>query len=143
MARLGLLVLARGRWKGEQVIPSSFIKAMETRQSGDANPRHHPRKFKRPEAFPKAPYGYRVWVNSERLVFKDAAADWAWANREDYMIFWNHRLGLVFATFNMADEETRQRISWRHGPYAGGILKALEDTVAGPNPLTWASAANN
>ena len=131
LGRVGLLLLARGAWAGEQVLPRAYVEAMETVQTEGARPRYHPRKHGPEFRVTPAPYGYRAWVNANQHVFPDADKGWAWGNREDFMLFWNHDLGLVFASFNVPDHIT----SWRKGGHRESIPKLLEETVAGPNPL--------
>jgi CubicO group peptidase (beta-lactamase class C family) len=132
MGRVGLLLVARGRWGQTQVLPAWFVRAMETPQVGeDVEVHYHPHKHHARAAFPEAPYGYRCWVNARRDVFPDADAGWCWGNREGHFLLWNHELGIVFATDGIEGAYT----SWREGPHERSIAWQIEQQIVGDNPL--------
>jgi CubicO group peptidase (beta-lactamase class C family) len=106
MGRLGLLALARGRWDGKQLIPRSFVEALETKQTYGKKV-----NYKGPndgiigfnlKDFPESPYGYLTWVNTDQDYFK--RADRAWASGSGAggsRIIWNKNNGIVFAGFGI------------------------------------------
>lgn len=103
MGRLGLLVLARGRWNGKQLIPEWFIRALETKQTTGMLVNYegpNDGKIGRdPKEFPEAPYGFMTWVNTDGDLYPGADRGWAYASGAGgYRTFWNHRFGIVFAT---------------------------------------------
>ena len=123
MGRLGLLVLARGRWQGRQLIPRAFIEALETKQTRGMKVNYDgPDDGKIPLDLPEAPYGFMTWVNTDRDMFPHADASWAWGSGAGgHAIYWNHRLGIVLAV---------------QGRAAGARLPELvEAGVRGPDPL--------
>ncbi len=103
MGRLGLLVLARGRWNGKQLVPEWFVKALETKQTrGMLINYNGPNDGKfatgDPKDFPEAPYGFMAWVNTDGDLLP--GADWRWAlarGAGGHKTFWNEPLGIVFA----------------------------------------------
>lgn len=105
LGRLGLLVLARGQWQGKEIIPRSFIEQLERKQTRGMKVNYDGPNDGRPsllygheDKFPEAPYGYLTWVNTDGDVYPQADRAWAWgAGRGGHMVFWNHRLGIVFA----------------------------------------------
>lgn len=115
MGRLGLLALARGRWEGKQLIPRSFVKDLETKQTfgmkvnynGPNNGRIELSEVK----FPESPYGYLTWVNSENDLYK--GADKAWANGSGYggcVIMWNNNNGIVFTGFGIRSSSEKTNL---------------------------------
>ncbi len=134
MGRLGLLVLARGRWNGVEVIPLWFVEELETKQTrgiranydGPDDGRvkdgwlHAHRK-----EFLECPYGYMTWVNTAGDFYPGADRAWAFgAGAGGSYLLWNHRHGIVFAGWSV---DTR--------PTNAGIPHALEACLRGPNPL--------
>lgn len=105
MGRLGLLVMARGRWDGKEIIPKWFVEALETKQTRGMRVNYDGPNDGKPSLlhgnetkFPEAPYGYMTWVNTDKDVYPKADRAWAWgAGRGGHAIFWNHKLGIVFA----------------------------------------------
>ena len=103
MGRLGLLVLARGNWKGKQLIPEWFVKELETKQTRGmlvnyVGPNDGTLPFLTPAKFPEAPYGYMTWVNTDGDYFPGADRAWALARGGGrYETLWNHKYGIVFA----------------------------------------------
>ncbi len=134
MGRLGLLVLARGEWNGQRIIPRDFVEALETKQTrgikanyfgpddgavGDGWLRGHHEKSL------ASPYGYMTWVNTDGDLFP--GADRAWAHASGALgaaVLWNHRNGIVFAGLG---------VDTRRG--TGGIAGEIESCIAGANPL--------
>jgi CubicO group peptidase (beta-lactamase class C family) len=106
MGRLGLLALARGKWNGKQLVPVSFVEALETKQTygmkinydgpNDGN------IGQSEDEFPESPYGYLTWVNTDGDLFK--GADKFWANASGAggsKIMWNKNNGVVFVGFGL------------------------------------------
>jgi hypothetical protein len=96
MGRFGLLMMARGRWKDMQLLPQKFVEELETKQTygikcsggypGCSGPNH------------EAAHGYFTWVNTDRDVYSKADSKWAWgAGSGGHRIFWNYKLGFVYA----------------------------------------------
>ncbi|MBQ2714435.1 MAG: serine hydrolase [Clostridia bacterium] len=56
MAKLGLLVLNKGKWRGEQLVPKSYIEEMTKAHS------------KAPSRLGDYDYGYHLWVHREENV---------------------------------------------------------------------------
>jgi CubicO group peptidase (beta-lactamase class C family) len=132
MGRIGLLLMARGRWNGVQLIPQQFVEQLETKQTyglkcppndkdkpGCSGPKHEPA------------YGYMTWVNTDRDVYPKASKEWAWgAGSGGHRIFWNHRLGIVYAELNSG--------------YEGAIPEIIEANLStGPTPASTSSYAIN
>ncbi len=134
MGRLGLLVLARGRWAGQQIVPQEFVEALETKQTRGIRPdydgpddggvgggwlrEHH-------ENSRECPYGYMTWVNTDGDLFP--GTDRAWAQGSGAggsAVLWNCRHGIVFVGLG---------VDTRRG--TGGIPHDIEACIAGPNPL--------
>ena len=129
MGRLGLLVLARGTWRGKQVIPRSFVKQLEVKQTYGAKVNYNgPDDGKiglDPQEFPEAPYGFMTWVNTDGDYYPGADKAWAWgAGAGGSYVLWNHRNGIVFAGFGV-----------HGGPSSDGIPHVIESCIDGPNPL--------
>ncbi len=134
MGRLGLLVLARGRWNGVEVIPQWFVEELESKQT-----RGIPANYDGPDdgrvkngwmhehrqEFPECPYGYMTWVNTDGNFYPGADRAWAFgAGAGGSYVLWNHRYGIVFAGFGVDTRPTR-----------AGIPQVLEAGIRGPNPL--------
>lgn len=134
MGRLGLLVLARGRWGDRQVIPRDFVEALERKQTYGMRPVYNGPDdgnvgqgwFQaHRDRFPEAPYGYMTWVNTEGDLYPGADRGWAYgAGRGGTRILWNHRYGIVYAGVGVEER-----------PSSRGLAHALEVAVLGPNPL--------
>ncbi|MGH9847972.1 MAG: hypothetical protein ACREEM_55505, partial [Blastocatellia bacterium] len=135
MGRLGLLVLARGRWKGVEVIPQWFVEELETKQTRGARVNYDGPDDGRPKGgylhehrdeFPECPYGFMTWVNTDGDFYPGAGRGWAFGSGAGgSYVLWNHRHGIVFAGFGV---ET--------GPTKNGIPHVIEANLAGPNPLS-------
>ena len=104
MGRLGLLVLARGRWQGRQLIPQAFVEALERKQTygmsvnyeGPCDGKTHLHAYA--DRFPECPYGYMTWVNTDGDYFPGADSAWAFgAGAGGNYTLWNFNLGIVFA----------------------------------------------
>jgi hypothetical protein len=129
MGRLGLLVLARGKWRHKQVIPRSFVEQLETKQTYGIRANYNgPDDGKinlDPKKFPEAPYGFMTWVNTDGDYYPGANKAWAWgAGAGGSRVLWNHRNGIVFAGFSVPS-----------GPSSDGIPHIIEASITGPNPL--------
>jgi len=125
MGRLGLLVLARGRWKDRQLVPQSFVEQLETKQTCGAKVNYNGPDDGRvgldPARFPEAPYGFMTWVNTDRDYYPGADPAWAWgAGAGGSYILWNREFGIVFAGFGIDTEST-----------ADGIPHAIESCIKG------------
>jgi CubicO group peptidase (beta-lactamase class C family) len=123
MGRLGLLVLARGRWGSEQIIPQDFVEALETKQTRGMKVNYNgPDDGTIELDLPEAPYGFMTWVNTDRDVFPNAGPAWAWGSGAGgHAVYWNRELGIVLAV---------------QGRRPGMSLPELvEAGVRGPNPL--------
>jgi CubicO group peptidase (beta-lactamase class C family) len=129
MGRLGLLVVARGQWRGVEVIPRSFVEELESKQTRGMRVNYDGPDDGRvgldPKAFPEAPYGYMTWVNTSGDYYPGADTAWAWgAGAGGTTILWNHKTGIVFAG-----------VCVDTGPKAKGIPRVIEAAITGANPL--------
>jgi hypothetical protein len=129
MGRLGLLVLARGKWRDKQVIPRSFVEQLETKQTRGARVNYNGPDDGNvgldPKEFPEAPYGFMTWVNTDGDFYPGADKAWAWgAGAGGSRVLWNHRNGIVFAGFGVPKD-----------PSSNGIPHIIESGIDGPNPL--------
>ena len=120
MGRLGLLVLARGKWKGNELIPEWFVEELETKQtSGMLKNYRGPNDGLvglDPVKFREAPYGFMTWVNTEGDYYPGADRAWAFAaGKGGSYTLWNHKHGIVFAAFGA-----------QTGPTAHGVPHILE-----------------
>jgi len=127
MGRLGLLVLARGKWKGKEVIPQWFVEELETKQTyGMLVNYDGPYDGKiglDPAIYPECPYGYMTWVNTDQDLYPGADAVWAYgAGAGGTYILWNHRNGIVFAG-----------VAVKSGPTSNGIPHIIERNITGSN----------
>ena len=123
MGRLGLLVLARGRWGNEQIVAQDFVEALETKQTRGMKVNYNgPDDGTIELDLPEAPYGFMTWVNTDRDVFPKAGSAWAWGSGAGgHAVYWNRELGIVLAV---------------QGRKPGTNLPELvEAGVRGPNPL--------
>jgi CubicO group peptidase (beta-lactamase class C family) len=121
MGRLGLLVLARGNWKGRQLIPEWFVKELERKQTRGMRVNYNGPNDGRigldPAKFPEAPYGFMTWVNTDGDYYPGADRAWAFARGAGgYYTLWNHKYGIVFAAAGLRDG----------GPTADGVPHILE-----------------
>jgi hypothetical protein len=130
MGRLGLLVLARGKWRDKQIIPLVFVKRLQTKQTFGMRVNYNgPDDGKidlDPEEFPEAPYGFMTWANTD-LDYYPGVRDrhWAWgAGAGGSCVLWNQRNGIVFAGFGVPSS-----------PSSNGIPHIIESGIDGPNPL--------
>ncbi len=129
MGRLGLLVLARGRWGDKQVIPQAFVEQLETKQTHGAKVNYNGPDDGNvgldPQELPEAPYGFMTWVNTDGDYYPGADKTWAWgAGAGGSRVLWNHKNGIVFAGFNVPS-----------GPSSDGIPHIIESSIDSPNPL--------
>lgn len=134
MGRLGLLVLARGRWNGQQLIPRDFVEALETKQTlgtpanydGPDDGRVYGGWFhEHRREFPESPYGYMTWVNTDGDLFPGTDRGWAQASGAGgSAVLWNYRHGIVFVGLGV---DTRRGTA--------GAAHDIESCLAGPNPL--------
>jgi hypothetical protein len=131
MGRLGLLALARGTWKGEELIPQWFVEELETKQTygmrvnyegpydGMVELRHYGDRFS------ECPYGYMTWVNTDGDYFPGADRAWAWGKGAGgTIILWNRRNGIVFAAVGLKVD-----------PDSRSVPHIIERCVVGSNPL--------
>ncbi|MFB0551972.1 MAG: DUF5060 domain-containing protein [Phycisphaerae bacterium] len=129
MGRLGLLVLARGKWKDKEIIPQWFVEELETKQTHGMLVNYDgPYDGKiglNPTVYPECPYGYMTWVNTDQDLYPRADAAWAYgAGAGGTYILWNHRNGIVFAG-----------VAVKTGPTSDGIPHIIERNITGLNPL--------
>jgi hypothetical protein len=123
MGRLGLLVLARGSWAGKEIVPRWFVEELERKQTYGMRVNYDgPNDGKIPMSYAEAPYGFMTWVNTDGDVYPKADRGWAWGSGAGgHGVFWNHKLGVVFAA------QSRDR----NTPFP----EIIEANVIGPNPL--------
>jgi len=131
MGRLGLLMLARGKWDGVELIPQWFVEEQETKQTAGMQVNYngcndgvlnHLNKT----TFPESPYGYLTWTNSAGDFYKGASTVWSWgAGAGGTFILWNNTNGIVFTAVG-ADDAPKT---------SGGIPHIIEANITGPNPL--------
>ena len=129
MGRLGLLLMARGRWNGTEVIPQWFVEELETKQTYGMLVNYNGPDDGAigwdPAVYPECPYGYMTWVNTDQDLYPGADAAWAYgAGAGGTYILWNHRNGIVFAG-----------VAVKSGPTSNGIPHIIERNITGPNPL--------
>jgi hypothetical protein len=123
MGRLGLLILNRGRWRNEEIIPQWFVEALESKQTDGIGVNYNgPDDGKinlDPKRFPEAPYGFMTWVNTDGDFYPGADRAWAWAaGAGGARVLWNRNNGIVFAAFG-ADK----------GPSDNGIPHVIERSI--------------
>ncbi|MBI2931917.1 MAG: PKD domain-containing protein [Planctomycetes bacterium] len=136
MGRLGLLVLARGRWNGVEVIPQWFVEELEQKQTYgmlvNYNGPDDGVLALSPADFPESPYGYMTWVNTDGDVFVGASTAWAYgAGAGGTFILWNRENGIVFAGVG---------IEFSIPLSSGSVPHVIEANIMGPNPLVLMSA---
>ena len=129
MGRLGLLVMARGKWKGKEVVPQWFVEELETKQTygmlANYDGPYDGKVGLDPVVYPECPYGYMTWVNTDRDLYPGADAAWAnGAGAGGTYILWNQRNGIVFAG-----------VAVKTGPTSNGIPHIIERNITGANPL--------
>jgi len=135
MGRLGLLVLNRGRWDDQELIPQWFVEQLERKQTGGIAVNYDgPDDGKidlDPQRFPEAPYGFMTWVNTDGDFYPGADRAWAWAaGAGGTRVLWNRNKGIVFAAFG-ADK----------GPSRNGIPQVIERSLLErPSPPADSSA---
>ncbi len=131
MGRLGLLALARGNWDGKEIIPRLFVEELERKQTyGMLVNYDGPNDGRVGMSYPEAPYGFMTWVNTDGDVYPKADRGWAWGTGAGgHGVFWNHRLGIVFAA------QSRDR----DVPFP----EIIEANVTGPNPFVPPSAISD
>lgn len=100
MGRLGLLVLARGIWQEKELIPRWFVEQLETKQTRGMKVNYDgPNDGKIPMNYKEVPYGFMTWVNTDGDMYPKADRGWAWGTGSGGNgVFWNYKLGIVFAT---------------------------------------------
>jgi CubicO group peptidase (beta-lactamase class C family) len=129
MGRLGLLVVARGKWQDKELIPEWFVKQLESKHTHGAKVNYDGPDDGRvgldPKRFPEAPYGFMTWVNIDGDYYPGADRAWAWAaGTGGSFVLWNHKNGIVFAGFGI-----------NTGPTPDGIPHTIESCIASDNPL--------
>lgn len=131
MGRLGLLALARGTWKGVELIPRWFVEELETKQTygmkvnyeGPYDGMISLRDYG--DRFSECPYGYMTWVNTDRDYFPGADSSWAAGKGAGgTIILWNRKNGIIFAGVGV-----------KVGPSSDSIPHIIEGCVTGQNPL--------
>ena len=128
MGRLGLLVLARGRWNENEIIPGQFIGELEKKQTYDMLVNYDgPDDGKVSldvKKFPEIPYGFMTWVNTDRDFYPGADRAWAFgAGAGGSYILWNHKNGIVFAGIGIDA-----------GPAVNAIPHIIEANILASNP---------
>ncbi|MBF0432011.1 MAG: DNRLRE domain-containing protein [Fibrobacteria bacterium] len=134
MGRFGLLMLTRGAWDGKQLVPMWFVDSLETKQVYGI-----PANYKGPNdgdaeawgfnttKFPESPYGYFTWVNTDGDLWSGCNKNWASAfGAGGTFIAWNRELGIVTAGQGLSNNDI---------PTWNAFFKAIEDNIAGPNPI--------
>ena len=126
MGRLGLLVVARGKWRDTELIPPSFVRQLETKQTRGAKVNYNGPDDGRvgldTRKLPEAPYGFMTWVNTDGDYYPGADRAWAWgAGAGGSYVLWNHKNGIVFAGFGI-----------NTGPTSDGIPHVIEACIEGP-----------
>jgi CubicO group peptidase (beta-lactamase class C family) len=131
MGRLGLLVLARGKWEGREIVPQWFVEELETNQTAgmlvNYDGCNDGDMCQTTSNYPEIAYGYMTWVNSEGDVYTGADPAWAWgAGAGGTLIMWNWKNGIVVAA-----------VGYYPGcpPTSNGIPQIVERNILGPNPL--------
>jgi CubicO group peptidase (beta-lactamase class C family) len=127
--RLGLLALARGRWRGEQLVPRWFVEELERKQTYGMRVNYYgPNDGKIALdrfGIGEAPYGYLTWVNTDGDYFPGASTAWAWGSGAGgNKVLWNRDNGIVFAASGLTMEP---------GPLS--VPQIIDRCIAGPSPL--------
>jgi len=131
MGRLGLLMLARGRWNNTVLVPQWFVEEQETKKTAGMLVNYDGCNdgvisFLTKATFPESPYGYLTWTNSAGDFYKNASTSWAWgAGAGGTYILWNQKNGVVFAGVGVDDSPKT----------SGGIPHIIEANITGSNPL--------
>jgi CubicO group peptidase (beta-lactamase class C family) len=131
MGRLGLLALSRGSWNGVELIPRSFVEALEQKQTRGMKVNYNgPDDGIVPfssDKFPESPYGYMTWVNTDGDVYPGADRAWAWgAGAGGTYVLWNRNNGIVFAA--------QGRDEGGPAPTKHGIPQIIEANLSGQHP---------
>ena len=81
LGRVGLLLVTKGLWDGNRIIPESFVDQLITRQTTGIPPNYDNANDGHTgllvEDFPDSPYGLMTWVNTDQNLYPGAAATWA------------------------------------------------------------------
>ncbi|MEL6106962.1 MAG: serine hydrolase [Planctomycetota bacterium] len=133
-ARYGLLVLAKGRWDGEQVIKADWL----ARATGAANPKLNPS------------YGYLWWVNGgewfwfplvdqrqSRSIFPGCPEDaFAALGKDDQKIYIVPSLELVVTRFGDSANATSPALSQFDDDFLGAVCRSFRKTRSGEKATT-------
>lgn len=122
MARLGYLMLRRGNWRGQQLIPEDWVARM-TRQTTAAAQMHPARTARRGFG-----YGYLWWLLDEPADSPLHGAYMAWGVHGQYILVVPNR-ELVIAHKRQVPVEGNWDVSWV-GPVA--FLRAARMLAAAP-----------
>ncbi len=134
MGRLGLLLLARGSWNGQELVPQSFVEEMETKQTQGMLVNYNGcndgvMEWASTSEFPEAPYGYLTWVNTAGDFYPGADTHWAFGRGAGgAYLLWNEQNGIVFAAIGLTNDAG-------YTPTSYGIPQIIEANILGPNPL--------
>lgn len=133
MGRIGLLLVAKGSWNGQQIVADSYLHQLETKQTqgmavdySGCNDGVYPSQLGLTQAaFPEVPYGFMTWTNSDGDYHPGASPSWAFASGSNggYLL-WNRDNGIVYVGFGVDA-----------GTSSDGIPHVIEDHLLGPNPL--------
>ena len=140
MGRLGLLLMARGNWENNSIVPQWFIEELESKQSYGMMANYQGCNdgyvYLDPLLFPESPYGYLTWVNSAGDYYPDSDTNWAWAlGYAGQLIMWNHTNGIVYVAKNAQEGATLFNNQLPLPPFTNGIPYMIEKNIIGPNPL--------
>ncbi len=130
MGRLGLFVLARGKWNGIEVVPQWFVEELERKQTNGMQVNYDGpnngilSSFLNSTDFPESPYGFMTWVNTDGNYYPGADTFWAFGRGLDNYILWNTTNGIVFVGKGV-----------QANPTSDGIPHIIERNITGPNPL--------
>jgi hypothetical protein len=134
MGRLGLLLLARGSWNGQELVPQSFVEEMETKQTQGMLVNYNGcndgvMEWASTSEFPESPYGYLTWVNTAGDFYPGADTHWAFGRGAGgAYLLWNKQNGIVFAAVGLTYDAG-------YTPTSYGIPQIIEANILGPNPL--------
>jgi CubicO group peptidase (beta-lactamase class C family) len=162
LGRIGLLLMNRGAWQSQQVIPSWFVDALGSKQTQGITPRFDnandghtkfcssaPLEAAFPaydaydasdschaQGFSESPYGFDAWSNSDQTLYPGVSPNWAVSfGGGDHYLAWNPGSGMVIALLDTTSSlgSTDLRPGW---PIKfGSILQTLDANIVGPNPL--------
>lgn len=113
MAKMGLLLLHEGNWKGRQLIPASWVKAMGTKhvESTPANVRieDSERICGRPDALNdwRQGYGYQTWLNVPEGFRADGAGG-------QFILVLPEKKAVVVLTAWLSDAQKELDLIWNH-----------------------------